>query len=665
MPAAPRGHPFPETSSVPSTPSDAAAAARPGPSRSGCADTFARLRDELPLQSHAVVDASAGDQMHVRSLLIAITRCRRRALRRRRRRRGRGPGAGCGRCRSSSRSAPQPTAASSSPRPARPPARPLHAPPATPPAVSRPGRDTARRPSPPPRREPRAASPRLPRPRRPSRPRRPRRRSSVTVEPQAIEPGDGIAQPKVKGEKKTTRRSDRRRRRPRRTQPQGRRTSPPRTTRRPHRPSTTRRSCSRPPSPPRSVPNILLDRFEIPPFLLPLYQAAGVQYGVRWEILAAINSIETDYGRNLSVSSAGALGWMQFMPATWEMYGVDANGDGVKDPYNPVDAIFAAARYLKAAGAGESLRRAIWAYNHADWYVNDVIGRAQAISALPDEVVASLSGLTLGRFPVAAHATYAGRISTKSARAAGPNASVAVEGDGNRRGMRIYTRAGSAVVAVQDGVVVGIGETEAPGQVRAPARRLRQPLRLRAPGERRRDAPGPAQAHHVLAGDPPRAGPRRASDKQPARAATAGRRGSAKRVVAEPATTPLGAIAARLDRPTAATIASVSEGPAGPRRRHLLRGMVRPALHARPRGRRAQAAHEGLTRHRRHDPRPRRPRLDQARGRGPHGGPPRRAHDRRRRGRRRAHRTCGSRSAPPAARRRASTPSRSSTAGAC
>ena len=100
------------------------------------------------------------------------------------------------------------------------------------------------------------------------------------------------------------------------------------------------------------MPNVLIDEFRIPPFLLPLYQAAGVEYGVRWEVLAAINEIETDYGRNLSVSTAGAVGWMQFMPSTWEMYGVDANGDGRKDPYNPVDAIFAAARYLRAAGAG-------------------------------------------------------------------------------------------------------------------------------------------------------------------------------------------------------------------------------------------------------------------------------------------------------------------------
>src|SRR4029453_5169746 len=64
------------------------------------------------------------------------------------------------------------------------------------------------------------------------------------------------------------------------------------------------------------VPNFFIDKFKIPPFLLPIYQAAGMQYGVRWEVLAGINEIETDYGRNLNVSSAGAVGWMQFMPAT-------------------------------------------------------------------------------------------------------------------------------------------------------------------------------------------------------------------------------------------------------------------------------------------------------------------------------------------------------------
>jgi len=56
------------------------------------------------------------------------------------------------------------------------------------------------------------------------------------------------------------------------------------------------------------VPNFFIDKFRIPPFLLSIYQAAGIQYGIRWEVLAAINEIETDYGRNLSVSSAGAVG---------------------------------------------------------------------------------------------------------------------------------------------------------------------------------------------------------------------------------------------------------------------------------------------------------------------------------------------------------------------
>ena len=97
------------------------------------------------------------------------------------------------------------------------------------------------------------------------------------------------------------------------------------------------------PSDLRTVPNFVIQRFRIPIFLLPIYQAAGIEYGVRWEVLAAINEIETDYGRNLNVSYAGAQGWMQFMPATWKAYGTDANRDGKRDPYNPVDAIFAAA----------------------------------------------------------------------------------------------------------------------------------------------------------------------------------------------------------------------------------------------------------------------------------------------------------------------------------
>ena len=90
---------------------------------------------------------------------------------------------------------------------------------------------------------------------------------------------------------------------------------------------------------PIGVPNFVINSFEIPPFLLPIYQACGTEYGIPWEVLAAINKIETGFGTNLNVSSAGAVGWMQFLPASWEQFGLDANGDGRKDPYNPVDAI--------------------------------------------------------------------------------------------------------------------------------------------------------------------------------------------------------------------------------------------------------------------------------------------------------------------------------------
>jgi murein DD-endopeptidase MepM/ murein hydrolase activator NlpD len=110
--------------------------------------------------------------------------------------------------------------------------------------------------------------------------------------------------------------------------------------------------------------------------LLSLWQRAGDTYGVPWQVLAAINKIESDFGRNMGPSSAGALGWMQFMPDTWLRWGLDANGDGLADPWNPDDAVFAAARYLAAAGAHEDISRAVFAYNHAQWYVDEVLGLA-------------------------------------------------------------------------------------------------------------------------------------------------------------------------------------------------------------------------------------------------------------------------------------------------
>jgi len=112
-----------------------------------------------------------------------------------------------------------------------------------------------------------------------------------------------------------------------------------------------------------------------------VWRTAGAAYNVPWSLLGAINDIETDNGNFLAVSPAGAVGWMQFMPSTWSRYGVDADGNGTADPWNPTDAVFAAARYLTAAGVQYDQYRAVWAYNHAGWYVSDVLARAQRIAA--------------------------------------------------------------------------------------------------------------------------------------------------------------------------------------------------------------------------------------------------------------------------------------------
>jgi murein DD-endopeptidase MepM/ murein hydrolase activator NlpD len=114
--------------------------------------------------------------------------------------------------------------------------------------------------------------------------------------------------------------------------------------------------------------------------LLELWRAAGNHYGVPWEVLGAINKIESNFGRNMGPSSAGALGWMQFMPSTWERWGTDADFDGVANPWDPEDGIYSAARYLAAAGAHSDLERAVFAYNHADWYVRDVLELAQVFA---------------------------------------------------------------------------------------------------------------------------------------------------------------------------------------------------------------------------------------------------------------------------------------------
>ncbi|MGN6170294.1 MAG: lytic murein transglycosylase, partial [Solirubrobacteraceae bacterium] len=207
------------------------------------------------------------------------------------------------------------------------------------------------------------------------------------------------------------------------------------------------------------MPSFFVESFAVPPFLLPIYEAAGIEYDVPWQVLAAINQVETDFGRNLSVSSAGAVGWMQFLPSTWKQWGVDATGSGYADPYNPVDAIFAAARYLHAAGASKSLPKAIYAYNHAWWYVRSVLLRAKLIGGVPGSLFSALTGLVEGHFPVAARARYTDDYARWLARGRVGGAGAAGAGGFDRaeKAVTIYARRGSPVIAVNDGRVVGVG----------------------------------------------------------------------------------------------------------------------------------------------------------------------------------------------------------------
>ncbi len=209
--------------------------------------------------------------------------------------------------------------------------------------------------------------------------------------------------------------------------------------------------------PPGASPvlSFFIDSYRTPPFLLPIYLAAAERYDVPWQVLAAINEVESDYGYDLSVSSAGAEGWMQFLPEEWSAYGVDANGAGVRDPYNPADAIFAAARYLQAAGAAHDLRAAIYAYNHSSSYVESVLLRARLLGETPQSMIGGLAAIVDGRMPVedagglTATPAWTTVAAVPRARALRPTVV----------GANIATTRGAPVLAVQSAEVIHIGRS--------------------------------------------------------------------------------------------------------------------------------------------------------------------------------------------------------------
>jgi hypothetical protein len=117
----------------------------------------------------------------------------------------------------------------------------------------------------------------------------------------------------------------------------------------------------------------------VPKKLVPLYDGAARRFHLGPKgpaVLAAINFRETSFGTDVATSSAGAEGPMAFLPSTFEEWGVDGNGDGVEDIFNAADAIYSAANYLHDSGAPGDWWKAVFAYNHADWYVEQVLADA-------------------------------------------------------------------------------------------------------------------------------------------------------------------------------------------------------------------------------------------------------------------------------------------------
>jgi len=137
----------------------------------------------------------------------------------------------------------------------------------------------------------------------------------------------------------------------------------------------------------------------IPANYLALYQQAGQQYGIPWQILAAVGRAESTHGTDNSAgihsgaNSAGAMGPMQMKADEWKLYGVDGNGDGIKNVHDPADAIPAAAAKLRHDGAPQYLRQALWHYNPAGWYVDKILRYANQYAAGQSiETLAQASG---------------------------------------------------------------------------------------------------------------------------------------------------------------------------------------------------------------------------------------------------------------------------------
>src|SRR3954451_20708648 len=134
-----------------------------------------------------------------------------------------------------------------------------------------------------------------------------------------------------------------------------------------------------------TCPGTAIASSKVPVDLATLFQRAADAYNLGADgpaILAGLTKVESDFGRTMGPSSAGAVGWTQFMPSTWATFGPDGDGDGAADPYNAADAILSAARYLQHLGAPAVWQAALYGYNHSQAYVAQVLDTARALTGL-------------------------------------------------------------------------------------------------------------------------------------------------------------------------------------------------------------------------------------------------------------------------------------------
>jgi murein DD-endopeptidase MepM/ murein hydrolase activator NlpD len=202
-----------------------------------------------------------------------------------------------------------------------------------------------------------------------------------------------------------------------------------------------------------------LGELEVPTALLPVYEACGTRYGISWEVLAAINKVETGFGTDLGTSGAGAEGWMQFLPSSWKDWGVDADGDGTADTDDPVDAICSAARYLAASGGEADIYDAVLAYNHADWYAREVLTLARSYERVPGNLVNSLSALAEGSTsPVSGEASTWNRGAAVETLSSGWASEAIIPSGEAGTTATINGERGAKVSAVVDGTIATVGD---------------------------------------------------------------------------------------------------------------------------------------------------------------------------------------------------------------